>query len=64
MHHPHARVVDVGAIKRISRKTITTYLETTGGVDPIPETGDLKHYSQKVFDDNCGNLPDKLGSKG
>ena len=41
---PHARVVDVGAIKRISRKTITTYLETTGGVDPIPETGDLSLY--------------------
>lgn len=40
----HVRPVAVGAIKRISRKTITTYLETTDGFDSIPETGDLSLY--------------------
>lgn len=40
----HVRPVAVGAIKRISQKTITTYLETTDGFDSIPETGDLSLY--------------------
>lgn len=38
------RPVAVGAIQRISRKTITTYLETTDGFDSIPETGGLSLY--------------------
>lgn len=40
----HARPVSVGSIKRISRNTLTTYLETTDGFDSIPETGDLSLY--------------------
>ena len=40
----HERPVPVGAIKRVSRNTITTYLETTEGIDFIPETGDLSLY--------------------